>query len=89
MGEKKKCRVLTQIFKERQRQDDSDGHEHHQVVPVQVPLTAERGYDEVRDYTFHTQDTFIFESAHTHPELSSKAKKARITSGSSYFTMKR
>lgn len=63
-GEKKNVWVLTQIFKEGQWQDDSDGHEHHQVVPVQVPLTAERGYDEVRDYTSTHRHIHVRKHAH-------------------------
>lgn len=35
-------RFLTQIFQERQGQNDPHGHKHHQVVAVQVPFTAER-----------------------------------------------
>lgn len=42
MKKKQVMRFLTQIFQERQGQNDPDGHEHHQVVAVQVPFAAKR-----------------------------------------------
>lgn len=78
--------ALTQIFEEGQRQDDPDGHKYHQVVPVQVPFAAgEFGRGQSR--LFHRASAEF--SVGAHPELSSKDRKARMTSGSSYLTMKR
>lgn len=48
-------RFLTQIFEERQRQNDSNRDKHHQVVPIQVPFTAKRLNRGQSLYTSHVE----------------------------------